>query len=142
MDKNLTGVRKRLIRIMSCIIGLGFLISLYFTFTSWETGYSYLCDMGAKPVAYQPIFKYWLNMASASFGCVGVLYLMIALDPQKYIQIIPWASLQLLFVGVILIITGFRVGLQTEFFLGDVAYCWGPAMVMTICYYWPEKKIN
>jgi hypothetical protein len=71
---------------------------------------------------------------------LGVLFLMIAVNPQKYVRIIPWVSLQLLFVGAMLIITGFHLGLQTEYFLGDVAYCWWPAMVIAACYYWPEKK--
>jgi hypothetical protein len=140
MDKKLTGIRKRLIVIMSYIIAFGYLISFYFTFTSWETGYGYLCDgMGAKPVIYQPIFKYWLNMASATFGCIGVLFLMIAIWPQKYVRMIPWATLQLLFVGAVLIVTGYHLGLEKVYFLGDVAYCWGPAMVVLICYYWPQK---
>ena len=141
MDKQLMGWQRRLIRIMSLIIAFGYLISFYFTFTSWDTGYGYLCDgMGAKPVAYQAIFKYWLNMASASFGCTGVLYLMIGLDPQKYARIIPWAVGQLLFVGAVLIVTGYRLGLEKVYFLGDVAYCWGPAGVAGACYWWPASK--
>lgn len=49
MDKQLTGWQRRLIRIMSLIIAFGYLISFYFTFTSWDTGYGYLCDgMGAN----------------------------------------------------------------------------------------------
>jgi hypothetical protein len=141
MNKELTGIRKRLIVIMSYIIAFGYLISFYFTFTSWETGYGYLCDgMGARPVIYQPIFKYWLNMASATFGCIGILFLMIAIWPQKYVRVIPWATLQLLFVGAVLIVTGFHLKLEQIYFLGDVAYCWLPATVVLICYYWPQKK--
>jgi hypothetical protein len=43
---------------------------------------------------------------------------MIAVNPQKYVRIIPWVSLQLLFVGAMSLIAGGRQWLSRHVITG------------------------
>jgi hypothetical protein len=95
-----------------CIVGL---------FASWPQINSIAQGMGAKPIAYDPMLDYWLRMICGAFTLVGVWYLVLALWPRKFAVAIPWFGWLMVVEGIILLVSGLRLGLGPFPFYGDVA---------------------
>jgi len=79
-------------------------------FATWPQINSIAQGMGAKPIAYDPMLDYWLRMICGAFTLVGVWYLVLALWPRKFAVAIPWFGWLMIAEGVILLISGLRLG--------------------------------
>ena len=69
------------------------------------------------------MMDYWLRMASGAFGLIGGLYLLLALWPRRFRELIPWLGGFSLIEGIILAVHGVRLALPPWPFFGDVAAC-------------------
>ena len=92
-------------------------------FLSWSSAGKALQQLGAQPIAYDPMLDYWLRMAAGAFSLVGVWYLIMTLQPQKHHAAIPWFGALMLVEGVILLVHGLRLGLPPLPFYADTAAC-------------------
>jgi len=79
--------------------------------------------MGAKPIAYDPMLDYWLRMISGAFTLIGLWYLALAIWPRKFAVAIPFFGWVMMVEGVILLLSGLRLGIGPFPFYGDVAAC-------------------
>src|SRR5262245_21909891 len=91
-----------ILRLGLIISAFGWSISFYFTFHMWPEAVEWLYGMGAGPIDYQPLLGYWLKMASAVFGCIGVVAALAAFRPGRYVAIIHFLAWLHLVVGVTL----------------------------------------
>jgi hypothetical protein len=78
---------------MICAVGV---------FASWPQVNAIAQGMGAKPIAYDPMLDYW---------------------PPKFAVAIPWFGWLMILEGIILLISGLRLGIGPFPFYGDVAAC-------------------
>ena len=78
---------------------------------------------GRPPIAYDPMLDYWLRMICGAFTLVGVWYLALALWPRKFAVAIPWFGWLMIVEGVILLVSGLRLGIGPFPFYGDVSAC-------------------
>ena len=80
---------------------------------------------GIDPAALMadPMYDYWLRMASGAFTFIGVAYLLLAIWPKKYAVVLPLAGLFMLAEGLILLIHGLRLHLPEAPFSGDTSFC-------------------
>lgn len=111
----------RLLRLFLLFSALGWGVCLVGVFASWPQINSMAQGLGAQPIAYDPMLDYWVRMICGAFTLVGIWYLMLALWPRKFAAAIPWFGWLMMVEGVILLISGLRLGIGPFPFYGDVA---------------------
>jgi hypothetical protein len=67
------------------------------------------------------MLDYWLRMTASAFTLIGLLYLLLALQPAKYQAVIPWFGWVMVVEGLVLLVHGIRLALPPLPFYGDVA---------------------
>ena len=111
----------RFLRFFLALSAFGWGVCIVGVFANWEQVNFIASGMGAKPIAYDPMLDYWLRMICGAFTLVGIWYLVLALWPRKFAVAIPWFGWLMIVEGVILLISGLRLGIGPFPFYGDVA---------------------
>jgi len=88
---------------------------------SWSSFIELLHGLGGPLVPYDRMLDYWLRMTAGVYTLVGVLYLLLAVQPRKYRVVIPWFGWMMLIEGVVLLLHGLRLALPPFPFYADVA---------------------
>ena len=112
---------------------MGWGISFYFTFVSWDSAAEQLDLMGAGPIAYNPLLDYWLRMASAAFGCIGIASILACVRPLFFQALILLLGPFHFFVGVVLIVSAIQNQLNMEThttFVADITFCFITALLI------------
>ena len=109
-----------LLRLFLAFSAFGWGVCILGVFVSWPQVNSITQGMGGKPIAYDPMLDYWLRMICGAFTLIGVWYLALALWPRKFAVAIPWFGWLMLVEGVLLLISGLRLGIGPFPFYGDV----------------------
>lgn len=105
---------------------MGWGISFYFTFATWDSASDQLYLMGAGTIEYNPLLDYWLRMASAAFGCIGIASIIACIRPVFFHGLILLLGPFHAFVGAVLAISASRNHLNTEShptFVADITFC-------------------
>lgn len=114
---------------------LGWGISFIFTFSSWDSASDQLFLMGAERIEYQPLLDYWLKMASAVFGCIGIGSALACMRPVLFRGFILFLGPFHLFVGSVLVASAGINQLDREShptFVADITFCFITAfLIMT-----------
>lgn len=113
----------RLLRLFLLFSALGWVVCIVGVFASWPQVNNIAQGMGAKPIAYDAMLDYWLRMVCGAFTLVGIWYLVLAFWPCKFAVAIPWFGWLMIAEGVILLVSGLRLGLGPFPFYGDVSAC-------------------
>ena len=111
----------RLLRLFLVLTALGWAVCAVGLFANWTQVNCIARSLGAKPIAYDPMLDYWLRMICGAFTLVGLWYLVLALWPRKFAVAIPWFGWIMILEGVILLVSGLRLGLGPFPFYADVA---------------------
>jgi len=82
-----------------------------------------LLNMGMETRSVDPQIQYWLRMASGSWTVIGFLFMMTALYPRRYANIVSLLAWGTLFEGVVLLTYGLMLARPPFPFWGDVAFC-------------------
>ncbi|MBL7012019.1 MAG: hypothetical protein ISR85_03715 [Kiritimatiellales bacterium] len=104
----------------------GWGICLAGVFTPAATAFDlleYIGGIDPAPMLADPMYDYWLRMASSTFAFIGIGYLILAIWPRRFSSVLPFAGAFMLLEGVILLVHGLRLDLQPTPFLGDTAFC-------------------
>lgn len=83
----------------------------------------YIGGISPEPLNADPMYDYWLRMASSVFAFLGFLYLLPIFNPAKFAGLLPFLGWFMLIEGVILFAHGLRLGLVPTPWLGDVGFC-------------------
>ena len=86
----------------------------------------------------EALVVYGIRTASAAFIGMGVISVVLALNPMKYGAIVPFSGLSSIFIGVVCMITGLAVGMPFVWFLGDSLFC--ALMGFLILVFWQKAK--
>ena len=104
----------------------GWGISFFFTFSPWEIATNQLYEMGANTISYDPLLIYWMRMASAAFGCIGIASALACITPQSYVGLIRLLGPFHFFIGVTLAVAAYQNHLSAELhptFIPDIIFC-------------------
>jgi len=104
----------------------GWGISFFFTFSTWEIATNQLYDMGANTIPYDPLLNYWLKMASAAFGCIGIASALACARPHAYVGLIRLMGPFHFFIAVTLAVAAYQNDLTPTLhptFVPDITFC-------------------
>ncbi len=116
-------MQMRFLRIFLGFCAIAWGASVFGVFLSWPMAEEALRGLGAQPIFYDRMLDYWLRMAAGAFTLVGGLYLLLALQPAKFLAVIPWFGALMLIEGLILLVHGIRLALPPLPFYADTAAC-------------------
>jgi hypothetical protein len=122
-----------LLRAMLIVVALSGLHCIVFLFIPWEWTIAVVkwLKIEGVPDRYSPITEYWALMMAALCVVIGYLYLVTALNLQKYKNVLPILGWALVFIGITAGYHGFRLRLPPWPFYGDLVICavCGPGIV-------------
>jgi predicted anti-sigma-YlaC factor YlaD len=124
-----------MLRLGLLLSSAGWGISFLFTFTSWEFASEQLFLMGAERIDYQPLLDYWLKMASATFGCLGIASALACAWPERFHGMIQLLGPFHAFLGVILTVSAITNHLNREThptFTADITFCFVTSLLISV----------
>ena len=104
----------------------GWIISFFFTFAPWGMARDRLYEMGSRPIRYDPMLDYWMRMASATFGCIGVALAIACVRPLQFLPLIKLMGPFHFIMGFILLVAALNNDLappQHTSFIADITFC-------------------
>lgn len=116
-------VKHRILRLLLGIAAFGWLISVLGVVLPWDWALVGLQGLGAPEIAHDPMLDYWMRMAAGAFTGIGIFFLLLALHPERYANLIRPAGMLMVAEGVVLLVHGLRLGLRPFPFVGDTSFC-------------------
>ena len=116
----------RILRLGLLLSACGWGISFLFTFAPWDIAAEQLQEMGANVIPYDPLLDYWLRMASAAFGCIGIGSALACLRPAVFTGLIKLLGPFHFIIGITLVISAYLNHLTPSLhptFIPDIAFC-------------------
>ncbi|HCE42178.1 MAG TPA: hypothetical protein DET40_01350 [Lentisphaeria bacterium] len=113
----------RLQKLILIVAASGWGISILGVLLPWSVATAGLNGLGAGAIPDDPMLNYWLRMAGGGFTMIGVIFAAILIFPGKYAVIIPLMAYLCIAEGIVLLISGLRLGLPPFPFLCDTAFC-------------------
>lgn len=93
---------------------------------------------GVETLPDTPVFEYFARLLSASYGGIGVFFIILALRPEKYGAIIPFSAIASVLIGTTALITGRLVQLPAKWYLCDSLPC--IILGVLIFVFWRQTK--
>lgn len=115
----------RLLKLILLIAAFGWGISILGIFLPWSTVTTGLSGLGAGPLPNDPMLDYWLRMAGGGFTMIGGIFAAILINPRQYAVLLPLMAYLSIAEGIVLLISGLRLGLPPFPFWGDTGFCIG-----------------
>lgn len=134
------GLRERLLRLILLVAALGWGISILGVVLPWSAATAGLYGLGASEISHDPMLDYWMRMAGGGFSIVGAVFAAILLAPRKYGVLIPLMAWLSLAEGLILLVSGLRLGLPPFPFWGDTAFCIGTGVALLLLQPRPPER--
>ncbi|MEO1844758.1 MAG: hypothetical protein ABGZ37_10825 [Akkermansiaceae bacterium] len=123
------------IRVGLLLAAWGWGIAFAFVFSPWEVAAEQLEWMGAREMTYQPMLDYWMRMAGATFGCIGMAAGLALWRPLKFAVIVRLLPAFHFFLGIVLLVSALRNGLRPAIhssFLLDISFCFSVAALIQL----------
>ena len=116
-------MKYRLLRLFLFASALAWGISIVAVFLPWTVAVNSLQSMGAGQIPNDPMLNYWLRMAAGGFTFVGIIFLLIGINPERYRNIIGLMAILMFFEGLIILFSGLRLHLKPFPFYSDAGFC-------------------
>lgn len=124
-----------MLRLGLLLSSIGWGISFMFTFSSWDSAADQLYLMGAGRLDYNPLLDYWLKMASASFGCIGIASALACWRPAIFEGLVWLLGPFHAFIGAVLTAAAMVNHLSTDrhpTFVADITFCLITAVLISL----------
>jgi hypothetical protein len=90
---------------------------MFFTpISTWESIAKYL---GVEVLPDSPMFVYVARLTSAMWTMIGVFFIILAMNPERYNVMIPFSGLAMVFLGMVCWVTGLVMGMPPRLVLTD-----------------------
>lgn len=125
--------------LLHCFLGytsIGWGVCVAGIFAPAQTTFELLGYVGGidpGPLMADPMYDYWLRMASSVFTFIGIAYLLLAIWPKKFAAVLPFAGGFMLAEGVVLLVHGLRLHLPETPFSGDTSFCFIGGIGILLC---------
>ena len=115
----------RLLNLLLAVAALGWGIAILGVLLPWSVATAGLNGLGAGQIPSDPMLNYWMRMAGGGFSMIGIIFAAILIAPKKYAVMIPLMAYLSIAEGIILLVSGIRLGLSPFPFWGDTSFCIG-----------------
>jgi hypothetical protein len=91
--------------------------------------------MGAGRIEYRSLLDYWLKMASATFGCIGIASILACALPVRFEGLVWLMGPFHAFIGVVLTAAAIANDLETDLhptFVADITFCFVTALLISV----------
>ncbi|NOY75549.1 MAG: hypothetical protein GXP32_07125 [Kiritimatiellaeota bacterium] len=118
--------KKMLLRMFLVYSALGWGICIVWVFLPGDSAFEilgYIGGISPEVLNADPMYDYWLRMASSVFAFLGFLYLLPVMNPAKFAALAPYLGWFMIIEGAVLFAHGAILGLPATPWLGDVGFC-------------------
>ena len=105
------------------IAGIFCLLTVFGIFLPISVCQSIARFFGIESLPDSPLVAYAIRLMSATYGAVGVFFIILALNPMKYGPMVPFSGIAAVLLGVVCVVTGLAVSMPVLWFLGDGLPC-------------------
>ena len=116
-------MNQKIQRYLLCAGAIGWGIAVAGVLLPWKWMLPILHGMGASYEFSDPQVRYWLRMACSGWSSIGLLYLAVLIKPEQYGKLIPFLAVTSIFIGIVLLVHGYLLGLSFFPFAIDVLFC-------------------
>jgi hypothetical protein len=78
---------------------------------------------GVETLPDAPVFVYFARLLSATYGAIGIFFIILALRPLKYGVLVPFSGIVSILVGATALVTGIMVQMPAKWYLCDSLPC-------------------
>jgi hypothetical protein len=123
----------KILRIVLLAAGLVCLSGLIGIFVPIEAVGSLVASYGINEGLSGPMFEYVFRLSAAVVASCGFFYLFLAYNPRRHGALVPVSGAAIIFVGLVLLLTGFSTDMAAPFFVADFLSCvfLGSAILVT-----------
>ena len=93
------------------VCAIFFLLSFICIPLPWQTFTTWSNQLGVQIPTAEPWTLFWVRMLFATYGMIGVFFVILARNPLKYGEMLLLAAYGLLLLGVFLLIGGIHYSL-------------------------------
>jgi hypothetical protein len=91
-------------------------VMFFLPISAWE---SIAKVFGVESLPDTPMFVYVARLTSAMWTMIGVFFIILAMNPEKYDVMIPFSGLAMVFLGMVCWVTGLVMGMPSRLVLAD-----------------------
>mgnify|MGYP001562572531 CR=1 FL=1 len=116
-------MKTRLLRLLLLASAFAWAVSVVGVLLPWPMAVTALQVLGAGTIPADPMLDYWLRMAAGAFTGVGLFFLVLAIWPARFANVIGLAGGLMFLEGLVLLVHGLRLGLPPFPFYADAGFC-------------------
>ncbi|OGV56069.1 MAG: hypothetical protein A2017_15150 [Lentisphaerae bacterium GWF2_44_16] len=133
-------VRIRILRLLLLFSAFGWGITFVGLVLPWELIINILTGLQLIGITEVAISSYWFKMTAGTYSFIGLIFLLLALNPQKYETLITVAGLFMLAEALISLTSGIFFKLPFSSFCFDFIFCSFAGLGITILNNISRKK--
>jgi hypothetical protein len=108
---------------------------MFLPLSMWESIVEFF---GMESLPDSPLLLYGIRTVSATFAGVGIFFVILALRPMNYGVMVPFSGWAAVLIGIVCVVSGFKTGMPTLWFLGDAGFCLILGLLILI--FWQRAK--
>jgi hypothetical protein len=105
------------------VCAVGFLLNFIFAALPWQAMTAWANVFGFQMPAAEPFHVFTFRLCLATYGMIGVFFVILARNPLKYGGMLLLAAYGLLCLGVLSLVGGIRYSLPPIIYVGDIIFC-------------------
>ncbi len=105
------------------VCAIGFLLSFIFAALPWRALTAWANQFGVQIPTAEPWTVFWFRILFATYGMIGVFFVILARNPLKYGEMLLLAAYGLLIMGVLVLMGSIRYALPFVSYIVDVVFC-------------------
>ncbi|MBS3763203.1 MAG: hypothetical protein KGZ25_07880 [Planctomycetes bacterium] len=109
----------RALKVCLWIIGVLYLLSVVGLFLPMSTLESLAHAVAEGEIPQSPAFAYAVRVLSGTFVLIGIFYIILAREPERYPVLVPFSGVGSIAIGLISGVAGGLGQLPMAWFLGD-----------------------
>ncbi len=114
------------------VCAVGFLLNFIFAALPWQAMTAWANVFGFQMPAAEPFHIFTFRLCLATYGMIGVFFVILARNPLKYGGMLLLAAYGLLLLGVLILIGSIRYALPLITYFFDVIFCFITGVLILI----------
>ena len=114
------------------VCAIGFLLSFIFAALPWRALTAWGNQFGLQMPTAEPYTVFLFRVCLATYGMIGVFFVILARNPLKYGEMLLLAAYGLLLLGVLDLIGSIRYALPFITYIVDVIFCFITGILILI----------
>lgn len=116
-------MKMRILRILLIASAVACGATLPGAFAPWFLVEGAMNDLGSNTPIHDPMMQYWIRMACGAYGLVGIVFLVIAVNPHRHAAIVPILGGLMTAEGLLIGFHALRLTCRPFPALFDIVFC-------------------